>query len=61
MLGFNQAVGGDEVFRHLVLAPIIEPTSKLDSLRVLVLTGTQSRTRAVIVRLAGGRVAGGSR
>src|SRR5215470_11387769 len=39
VLGFNRAAGGDEVFRHLVLARIIEPTSKLDSLRVLVLTG----------------------
>jgi len=28
------------VFRHLVLVRIIEPTGKLDSLRVLVLTGT---------------------
>jgi hypothetical protein len=27
--------GGDEVFRHLVPARIIEPTSKLDSMRVL--------------------------
>ena len=34
-LGFEQAAGGDEVFRQLVLARIIEPTSKLDSLRVL--------------------------
>jgi hypothetical protein len=34
-IGFGQAAGGDEVFRHLVLARIIEPTSKLDSLRVL--------------------------
>lgn len=34
-LGFDHAAGGDEVFRHLVLARIIEPTSKLDSLRVL--------------------------
>ncbi len=34
-LGFDQATGGDEVFRQLVLARIIEPTSKLDSLRVL--------------------------
>jgi hypothetical protein len=34
-LGFGQAAGGDEVFRRLVLARIIEPTSKLDSLRVL--------------------------
>lgn len=35
VLGFERASGGDEVFRDLVLAPIIEPASKLDSLRVL--------------------------
>jgi hypothetical protein len=34
-LGFDTAADGDEVFRCLVLARIIEPTSKLDSLRVL--------------------------
>ena len=34
-LGFPQATGSDEVFRQLVLARIIEPTSKQDSLRVL--------------------------
>jgi hypothetical protein len=34
-LGFADATGGDEVFRDLVLARIIEPTSKQDSLRVL--------------------------
>jgi hypothetical protein len=34
-LGFGTATGGDEVFRQLVLARIVEPTSKLDSLRVL--------------------------
>jgi hypothetical protein len=34
-LGFDVAAGGDEVFRGLVLARIIEPASKLDSLRVL--------------------------
>jgi len=34
-LGFTAATGGDTVFRDLVLARIIEPTSKLDSLRVL--------------------------
>ena len=33
-LGFNAAVRGDEVFRDLVLARIIEPTSRLDSLQV---------------------------
>jgi hypothetical protein len=35
LLGFDRAAGGDEVFRQLVLARIIEPTSKADSLRVL--------------------------
>ena len=35
VLGFEEASGGDEVFRQLVLARIIEPASKLDSLRVL--------------------------
>ena len=34
-LGLEDAAGGDAVFRHLVLARIIEPASKLDSLRVL--------------------------
>lgn len=34
VVGFGGAAGGDEVFRLLVLARIIEPTSKLDSLRV---------------------------
>ena len=35
VLGFEDAASGDEMFRHLVLARIIEPVSKLDSLRVL--------------------------
>ena len=35
VLGFDAATDADEVFRALVLARIIEPTSKLDSLRVL--------------------------
>jgi hypothetical protein len=35
VLGFDHAAGGDGVFQQLVLARIIEPTSKLDSLRVL--------------------------
>ncbi len=34
-LGFAQATDHDEAFRQLVLARIIEPTSKQDSLRVL--------------------------
>jgi hypothetical protein len=35
VLGFEDAADGDEVFRQMVLARIIEPISKLDSLRVL--------------------------
>jgi hypothetical protein len=35
VLGLAEAAGGDEVFRELVLARIIEPVSKLDSARVL--------------------------
>ena len=34
-VGFDAATGADDVFRQLVLARIIEPTSKQDSLRVL--------------------------
>jgi hypothetical protein len=33
VLGLDEAAGGDEVFRHLVLARIIEPASKPGSLR----------------------------
>ncbi len=35
VLGFDAAASGDEVFRPLVLARIIEPTSKADALRVI--------------------------
>jgi hypothetical protein len=35
VLGFEDAAGGDQVFRDLVVARIIEPSSKLDSARVL--------------------------
>jgi hypothetical protein len=35
VLGFGEASGGDMVFRDLVLARIIEPASKLASVRVL--------------------------
>jgi len=38
-LGFDQATEDDDVFRQLVLARIIEPTSKLDSVRVLAEVG----------------------
>jgi hypothetical protein len=39
VLGFEDAASGDEAFRQLVLARIIEPTSKADSLRVIEETG----------------------
>jgi hypothetical protein len=39
VLGLEKAAGGDDVFRDLVLARIIEPASKLDSLRVLAEAG----------------------
>jgi hypothetical protein len=35
VLGLEDAAGGDDVFRQLVPTRIIEPVSKLDSLRVL--------------------------
>jgi hypothetical protein len=35
VLGLEKAAGGDEMFRDLVLARIIEPSSKLNSGRVL--------------------------
>ena len=34
-VGFRAATGGDEVFRSLVLARLVEPVSKLDTIRVL--------------------------
>ncbi len=38
-VGVDRVAGADEVFRALVLARIIEPTSKADSLRVLAEVG----------------------
>jgi hypothetical protein len=49
-LGFDQAAGGDEVFRHLVLARIIEPTSKQDSLRVLAEVGVPTVSYSTLNR-----------
>ena len=48
--GLDRAAGGDEVFRDLVLARIIEPTSKVDSLRVLAETGVDSVTYPTLTR-----------
>jgi hypothetical protein len=41
VLGFDRVLDGDEVLRDLVLARIIEPTSKVDSLRVLTEAGVE--------------------
>jgi hypothetical protein len=50
LLGFDRASGGDEVFRQLVLARIIEPASKLDSLRVLEEAGITPPSYATLKR-----------
>jgi hypothetical protein len=50
VLGFDQAAGGDEVFRDLVLARIIEPVSKADSLRVLEEAGLAGPSYATLKR-----------
>ncbi len=49
-LGFATAAGDDEVFRQLVLARIIEPTSKQDSLRVLAETGIETVSYSTLKR-----------
>ncbi len=50
VLGFDAATDGDEVFRALVLARIIEPTSKLDALRVLDEAGIDSPSYPTLKR-----------
>jgi hypothetical protein len=50
VLGLDDAAGGDEVFRQLVLARIIEPASKLDSLRVLEEAGVAPPSYATVKR-----------
>ena len=50
VLGFDQATGGDEVFRGLVVARIIEPVSKADSLRVLEEAGLAGPSYATLKR-----------
>jgi hypothetical protein len=52
-LGFGAAAGGDEVFRQLVLARVIEPVSKLDSLRVLAEAGVGTVTYRTVTRRLG--------
>jgi hypothetical protein len=50
VLGLDRAAGGDEVFCDLVLARIIEPVSKLDSLRVLEEAGVAPVSYATLKR-----------
>jgi Transposase DDE domain len=50
VLGFESATKGDNVFRDLVLARIIEPTSKLDTERVLSEVGVVPASYATIKR-----------
>jgi hypothetical protein len=50
VLGFAGATGGDEVFAQLVLARIIEPVSKLDSLRVLEEAGAVAASYRTVTR-----------
>jgi hypothetical protein len=49
-LGLDHAAGSDEVFRDLVLARIIEPTSKQDSLRVLCEVGVEPVSYRTVTR-----------
>jgi hypothetical protein len=50
VLGFEDAAAGDDAFRHLVLARIIEPVSKLDSIRVLEEAGIMPASCRTIAR-----------
>ena len=50
VLGFAAATGGDAVFRDLVLARVIEPTSKLDSARVLEEVGVEAASYPTLNR-----------
>jgi hypothetical protein len=49
-LGFDAGTENDEVFRHLVLARIVEPTSKLDAARVLEEVGVEPASYATVKR-----------
>jgi hypothetical protein len=50
VLGLEDPAGGDDVFRQMVLARIIEPASKLDSLRVLEEAGIAAASYATVKR-----------
>ena len=50
IVGFESAAQGDTVFRDLVLARIIEPTSKVDAERVLTEAGVEPASYATLKR-----------
>ena len=50
VLGFESVTKGDTVFRDLVLARIIEPTSKVDAARVLGEVGVEAASYATLKR-----------
>ena len=50
VLGFDLVTKGDNVFRELVLARIIEPTSKIDAARVLGEVGVRAASYATLKR-----------
>jgi hypothetical protein len=50
ILGFDSATKADDVFRDLVLARIIEPTSKVDAERVLSEVGAAPASYATVKR-----------
>jgi hypothetical protein len=52
VLGLDRACGGDEVFMLLTLARVIEPTSKLDSIRVLTEVGIAALSYPTMKRRA---------
>jgi hypothetical protein len=58
-LGFDAV--GDEVFRDLVIARVVEPTSLLDTARVLGDLGRSPASYATLKRVLGRAAAGGYR
>jgi hypothetical protein len=50
VLAVDHATGGDVVFRDLMLARIIEPTSKADSVRVLAEAGVETVSYRTLTR-----------
>ncbi len=52
-LGFDAAVGGDEGFRQMVLARLVEPTSKEDTVHVIGELGVEPVTVRTLFRSLG--------